>query len=84
MSDRKTPYRKIMGPGDLGFLLRQVRKERGLTQKQLADRAGVGPRLIGEVERGKATAEIGKVFRLLASLGMVVSVQPTPPEKVGG
>jgi hypothetical protein len=36
----------------------------------------VGPRLIGEIERGKSTAEIGKVFQLLASLGLDISIQP--------
>jgi HTH-type transcriptional regulator/antitoxin HipB len=38
--------------------------------------AGMGPRLIGEIERGKPTAEIGKVFQLLASLGLTLSIQP--------
>jgi hypothetical protein len=32
--------------------------------------------LIGEIERGKPTAEIGKVFQLLAGLGLVISIAP--------
>lgn len=35
-----------------------------------------GSRLIGEIERGKTTAEIGKVFQLLAGLGLVISIAP--------
>jgi y4mF family transcriptional regulator len=76
MNDKKTPYGKISDPGQLGALIRRVRKAQGITQEELSGLAGVGPRLIGEIERGKPTAEIGKVFQLLASLGLDLFVQP--------
>jgi y4mF family transcriptional regulator len=76
MNESIVPYGKISDPAQLGSIIRQVRKAQGITQEDLSAQAGVGPRLIGEIERGKTTAEIGKVFQLLASLGLVVSIQP--------
>ncbi len=76
MNDKNIPYGKVSDPAQLGALIRQVRKGQGITQEDLSALAGVGPRLIGEIERGKPTAEIGKVFQLLASLGLVISIQP--------
>jgi len=76
MNANKLPYGKIADPKQLGELIRQVRKEQGITQEDLSALAGVGPRLIGEIERGKPTAEVGKVFQVLASLGLVLSIQP--------
>lgn len=70
------PYGKIVGATQLGSLLRQVRKNQGISQEDLSALADIGPRLIGEIERGKATAEIGKVLQLLASLGLEVIVRP--------
>jgi y4mF family transcriptional regulator len=76
MSSNKFPYGRIFDPRQLGSLIRQVRKAQGITQEDLSALAGVGPRLIGEIERGKPTAEIGKVFQLLAILGLAISIQP--------
>jgi len=70
------PYGKIVGATQLGSLLRQARKNQGISQEDLSALVDIGPRLIGEIERGKATAEIGKVLQLLASLGLEVIVRP--------
>jgi y4mF family transcriptional regulator len=76
MNDKNILYGKVSDPGQLGSLIRQVRKAQGITQEDLSEMARVGPRLIGEIERGKPTAEIGKVFQLMTSLGLVISIQP--------
>jgi y4mF family transcriptional regulator len=76
MNNKSIPNGKISNPEQLGTLIRQVRKGQGITQEDLSSLVGVGPRLIGEIERGKPTAEIGKVFQLLAGLGLVISIQP--------
>ena len=76
MNENKLPYGKISDPKQLGELIRQVRKEQGITQEDLSALAGVRPRLIGEIERNKLAAEVGKVFRVLASLGLVLPIQP--------
>jgi len=54
----------------LGELLRRKRKAQRLTQGQVAEFCGVSVKFISEVERGKETAEIGKVLYLLTSLGI--------------
>ena len=54
----------------LGRAVRQTRKTHGLTQAELAGLAGTGPRFISELERGKESAELGKVLDVLAVLGL--------------
>ncbi len=76
MDSKTIPNENISNPEQLGTLIRQVRKTQGITQEDLSALVGVGPRLIGEIERGKPTAEIGKVFQLLAGLGLVISIAP--------
>jgi len=76
MDSKTIPNGNISNPEQLGTLIRQVRKSQGITQEDLSSLVDVGPRLIGEIERGKPTAEIGKVFQLLAGLGLVISIAP--------
>ena len=53
----------------LGGLIRDARKAQGLTQQEFADVAGVGVRFLSELERGKETAEVGLVLKVLATAG---------------
>lgn len=46
-----------------------------LTQEDLAAAALVTPRLLGEVERGKTTAQLDGVLRILAALGLDLYVK---------
>lgn len=50
--------------------MRQRRVSLRLTQEELAAVARVTPRLVGEVERGKKTAQLDGVLRILAALGL--------------
>jgi DNA-binding XRE family transcriptional regulator len=59
---------KISDEACLGELIKRERKKQGLSQKQLAFAAGTGLRLIGEIESGKKTAQIGKFFIILKLL----------------
>jgi len=45
------------------------RKQLGLTQVDLADRAGVGLRFIRDLEQGKQTLRMDKVNQVLALFG---------------
>ena len=69
---------QIENTAALGRMVRQVRTGMGLTQPDLAMTAGVGLRFIVEVEKGKPTAQIGKVLRVLRTLGIVVTLVPPP------
>lgn len=57
---------------DLGLVLRGVRKSQGLRQDDLAAISGVGPVFAGEVERGKASVQLGKVLKLLEEAGITL------------
>ena len=65
-----------MGPKQIGQLVRDVRRAQGLRQDQLAAAAGVGVRFLVEVERGKPTAQLGKVLTVLEALGCTLRIEP--------
>jgi len=66
----------VDNPTTLGALIRKRRKELGYTQQRVSGLAGVGARFLSELERGKTTAEIGKVLRVLQLLGLDLWVKP--------
>ena len=53
----------------LGEVIRANRKAKRLTQRDLADLSGVSDRFLRELEKGKLSAEIGKVMDVLSTLG---------------
>jgi HTH-type transcriptional regulator/antitoxin HipB len=65
-------------PQDIGRLVRETRKGLGVTQKELALTSGTGLRFIIELEKGKETAEIGKVLTILQTLGIQLTLTPPP------
>jgi len=52
------------------------RKQLGLTQVDLADRAGVGLRFIRDLEQGKQTLRMDKVNQVLALFGHCLKPVP--------
>jgi y4mF family transcriptional regulator len=66
---------KIVDSKSLGVIIRQRRKELNYTQAFLAEFTGLSVTFISDVERGKTTAEIGKVIQLLHILGMDILVE---------
>jgi HTH-type transcriptional regulator/antitoxin HipB len=64
----------IRAVSELGQAIRLRRKAIGLTQTAVAQVAGVGNRFVSELERGKATAEFGKVLRVVSVLGLDLHV----------
>ncbi len=70
-------------PQDIGRLVRETRKGLGVTQKELALTSGTGLRFIIELEKGKETAEIGKVLTILRTLGIQLILTPPAATKRG-
>jgi y4mF family transcriptional regulator len=62
------PYRVYMN-SEIATLIKEKRKKIKLTQRDLADRAGVGLRFIRELEQGKTTLRMDKVNEVLALFG---------------
>jgi y4mF family transcriptional regulator len=58
----------------LGSIVREERKAQGLRQSELAAACGVGVRFIVDLEAGKPTVQLGKVLKVLATLGCDVSI----------
>jgi len=53
----------------LVLFIKKRRKTLALTQRDLADRAGVGLRFIREMEQGKTSLRLDKVNQVLALFG---------------
>ena len=49
--------------------IRKFRKERRLTQEQLAERANISPAFVGHIERGEKKASLETMSRLVMVLG---------------
>ena len=54
----------------LGGLLREARKERGLTAQEVAARAGISRGLLQRIEKGGLKCEIGVAFEVAAMVGV--------------
>jgi len=59
----------------LGQLVREVRKEQGLTQLDVAGLAGLSNRFIIDLERGKETLQVQKVLDVLGLLGLELTAK---------
>ena len=70
---------QVSTPSQLGAAVRRLRRDRGLTQRQLADSAGISTRWLVMFENGQnAGAEVSKIFDVLRALGKTVEVVPSP------
>jgi y4mF family transcriptional regulator len=67
----------------IGELVRQRRLANHLTQRQLGELAGVGLRLVSELERGKSTLRMDAANRVLAVFGMILGPVEAPRSEVG-
>ena len=62
----------IRTPVELGATIRDRRRKLQLGQRDLAEKVGVSRQWLIEVEKGKAGAEIGLIFRTLAALNITL------------
>ncbi|NIA07155.1 MAG: type II toxin-antitoxin system Y4mF family antitoxin [Actinobacteria bacterium] len=54
--------------------IKQMRQAAGLSQVELAERAGVGLRFVRKLEQGKTTVRLDKVNQVLALFGREVRI----------
>lgn len=74
---------QIRSSQDLGNLVAEARRQRQLTQRQVAKEIGVTQAWISKVERGQSKAWIGNVLRLAAFLDITLVGEIGSPSKVG-
>lgn len=67
-------FRMRYTPETIGILVRKTRKAMKVTQKDLALTSGTGLRFIIELEKGKATCQLGKVLTVLHTLGIKLTL----------
>ncbi|MBU0559970.1 MAG: type II toxin-antitoxin system Y4mF family antitoxin [Bacteroidetes bacterium] len=58
---------------ELSKIVKQHRKKAGLTQKELADLAGVGKTVVFDIEKNKDTIQINTVLKILSALNIKIS-----------
>jgi XRE family transcriptional regulator, regulator of sulfur utilization len=66
----------------VGRAIRQLRNDRGLTQKELADAADVNRTEMSNIERGARNPAWGTVKRIARALGVEVSELAALAEKI--
>ena len=76
MSNHPMQYGAVRSAEDLGKIVRAHRKRRKLTLETISGLGNLSTRFLSEFERGKETAELGKVLQALRTLGLEVVVQP--------
>ena len=77
MTELKYPYR-IRLPKYMGRAIKNTRNKKKMTQSDLADITGVSVKFISDVERGKETVQMDKVFDLARALGLQIYLTPDP------
>lgn len=66
----------------LGRLICDTRRQQGVTQEDLATKAGLTQATVSKIERGVSHANVATLFRLMSVLNLelcVIERDPTPP-----
>lgn len=63
-------------PKQLGNLIQRARKQRGWSQTELANLAGLRQEMISKIETGHEGAKLSSVYALFAALDLELAVEP--------
>ena len=66
---------RVYTPASLGDAIRHYRTQAGLTQAQLAEMTGLQRSYLSELESGKETEQLRRVFRVLRNLGVRMTLE---------
>ena len=73
---------KVEDASQIGRIIRQRRKEAGMTLKDASAMAGVGVRFLSELERGKPTLQLGLAIQVLQLFGLELHVERRGVQRV--
>lgn len=68
--------------GGLASVVKGRRLDLGLSQKLLAQRAGVSREWINQFESGKPTAQLAQLLRVIDALELSLAVDERPPSEL--
>jgi HTH-type transcriptional regulator/antitoxin HipB len=71
---QEQPFR-VYTPGSLGAAIRHYRREAGLSQAELAERAGLHRSYLSDLEQGKETEQVRRILRILKQLGVRMTLE---------
>lgn len=74
---------KVTGPESLGRILQQARLVSGLTQRELAAQLGTTQKYIWELEAGKPSIMMDRLFAAMRATGMELTATVTVPDAEG-
>jgi transcriptional regulator with XRE-family HTH domain len=68
----------------LGARIKALRTERALQQRQLAEKAGLTPSMVSQIESGRLTPSLPTLGKLAGALGVAIAglFEPTPPGRL--
>jgi transcriptional regulator with XRE-family HTH domain len=69
MTEQPSPRTPASGPGDLGPRLRELRRQRNITLREVGQAAGVSESFVSQVERGAANPSMATLRRIAEALG---------------
>jgi y4mF family transcriptional regulator len=70
-----------MNAAEIGNIIRYHRKAAGLTQKGLADLAGIGKTVVFDLEKGKESVQINSMLAMFSVLNLHLKVEGPLVEK---
>lgn len=71
-----------MNSNRISVTVKERRKALGITQQELAQKAGVGLRFIRDLEQGKPTVQLAKVNQVLFMFGLELGAVPIDRERL--
>jgi y4mF family transcriptional regulator len=67
---------KIRTRTEIGQLMREARRQQGLTQAQLAELVGVSRRWVVQVEQAQTSADLRTLLKAFRALGLEMQLSP--------
>lgn len=72
---------RIAIDSQLAILLKSLRKDRNLTQKELGERLGMSQRMVAKLEAHPETTSFARVFQALNAMGVDMILKDRAPQK---
>jgi HTH-type transcriptional regulator/antitoxin HipB len=66
---------RVYTPASLGEAIRHYRRQAGLTQAELAERAGLNRTYLSALEQGRETEQLKRLLRVLRHLGVRMKLE---------